>query len=164
MPAKSPAKAAASRIAQAGKPKQRGGKGGGANRSEGGGAGRQIRVPVTASAEELARLVVLQAREAEVAGVLAGDLPEVMAAILHSAKGRDATAVASRSLLLRLMRHPAASAAERDNANRDRPAALRSMLVGRLTSSAPQIEGDLASSGRVAVTADGVEQPQALPF
>jgi hypothetical protein len=164
MPPKSPAKAAASRIAQAGKAKGRAGKGGGANRPEAGRASQSVRIPVTPSAEELARLVVLQAREAEVAGVLAGDLPEVMAAILHSAKARDATSVASRALLFRLMRHPAASAAERDNANRDRPAALRSMLVGRLTSSAPQIEGDLASSGHAGVTVAADTGAKPLPF
>jgi hypothetical protein len=120
-----------------------------------------VAIPVTDAAAELARLVVLQAREQEVAGVLAGELPEVMAAILHSAKGRDATSVASRSLLLRLMRHPAASAAEKDAADRDRPGQLRASLVGRLTGgSAPPG----ALPGRAVVTIDAADESKRLPF
>ena len=121
---------------------------------------------ISPQAFELARLIVLQSREPEVAGVLADDLPEMMQATIDASKGREGgAATAARQLILKILRHPAASAADREAGDRGRPAALRGGLVGRLAGGAPRvIEGDPQGLGHAGVTAPGERTSEALPF
>lgn len=137
----------------------------GANRPEPAGEGqRDPDGAIARAGEDLARLVVLQAREPEVAGAIEGQLPAILSAVILSARGIGPSSVADRALLMRLMRHPAASAAERDAGDRGRPAALRGGLVGRLAGKPKLIEGDpqgLGHAGGTVLDADGAK---GLPF
>jgi hypothetical protein len=162
MPPKSPAKAAASRIAQAGKPKQRGGKGGAANRPSG---KPSDLVEISGQAYELARLVQGQALDQDIAAILGpGHLPLMMQKILDNSLTGGPAAAQATGLIMRLLKHPAASAADKQSADRARPGQLRSMLVGRLTTEARASEGDSAISGRAGVTVAGEHGGKALPF
>jgi hypothetical protein len=91
----------------------------------------------------LAQAMLAQAGDSELAAALILDLQDMAAAILHTAKGVDASAAASRSLVLKLL-GIGLTVADAEAAKRGRPKDVRAGLVGRLAggSAPPRHETD----------------------
>ena len=112
-------------------------------------------VEISEQAYELARLVEAQALDQDIAAILGRDhLPLMMQRVLLNSLSTGPAAAQATGLIMRLLKHPAASAADKQSADRGRPAALRSALVGRLT----------GGSGRAPVTVTVDPDAKALPF